>query len=445
MKKTLFGFLILFFLCFYSAQAQIITTVAGCSSCPSLGDGGPAIDAQLFHPISIVFDDAGNYYITDRDNNRIRKVTPAGIITTIAGTGTAAFSGDNGPATAADISVPYGIAIDAAGNIYFTDGGGRIRKINTAGIITTIAGNGTGVYNGDSISATAAGINGTGGIAIDSAGNIYVPESGNQRVRKISASGIISTIAGTGAAGYNGNEIAATDAQLHNPNYVCLDKAGNVYVADRYNNQVRVIDGAGVIHAFAGDTTSGYTGDNGPATAAGLYEPLGLYIDRFQNIYIGDTYNNVVRKVNTTGIITTIAGNGTGGYSGDNGLAILAELGLPVGVTMDTVGNIYIADGGQSHIRRISSTLLVPQINASNVLHIYPNPCTDHFTVSAITSADEPVKITLGDITGHRIKELEGITNTLLVISLKDVPPGAYIVYAATAAGVQSEKIVKIK
>ena len=443
MKKRLPGFFIVFFLCFYSAHSQIITTVAGCSSCPSLGDGGPATDAKLNNPISIVFDTAGNYYIADRDNNRIRKVNTGGIITTFAGRGgIGGFSGDNGPATAADISVPYGIAIDAVGNIYFTNGGNRIRKINTAGIVTTIAGNGTGIYNGDNIPATAAGINGAGGMAIDAADNIYFTDGANQRVRKISASGIITTIAGNGISGYNGNGIAATNAEFHNPNYVCLDGAGNIYVADRYNNQVREIDASGIIHSFAGDTTFGYSGDNGPATAAKLYEPLGVYADKFGNIYIGDTYNNVVRKVNATGIITTVAGNGIGGYSGDSGPATLGELGLPVGIAMNTEGDIYIANDGEDRVRRVSSAVFVQQINSESELEIYPNPCKSYFTIKTITGTNEPARFTLIDMTGQRIKVLQGTTNSLLVIPLDGVPRGTYVLYAETTTNMQSEKII---
>jgi sugar lactone lactonase YvrE len=430
-----------------SAHAQIITTVAGGDSV-GLGDGGPANACELATPIGIVFDTAGNYYITDRDHNRIRMVTPAGIITTIAGTGSSGVGlgsiGDNGPATAASIWAPYGIAIDRAGNIYFADGGNeRIRKINSAGIITTIAGNGTGSYNGDNIAATSAEIHGPGGVAVDNAGNVYFCDGINNRVRKINTVGIITTIAGTGVVGYNGDEIPATNALLHGPAYVALDTASNIYTADYDNNRIRKVDPAGIIHTIAGDSTYGYTGDNGPATAAKLSGPLGVYTDNLENIYIGDTYNNVVRKVNASGIITTIAGNGTEGFNGDGELSTIAELFYPVDIAMDAVGDIYIADSGNERIRRLISTVFVQQLEIKEELRIYPNPCDGSFTVNILTSRNEQAKITVTDITGRVIKEIHTVVNSLCAVHI-DAPPGIYMLYAVTANGTLNQKIVKM-
>ena len=424
----------------YVSEGQIISTIAGCDSCGLIGDGGPATNAQLFHPISVAFDAGGNCYITDRDHDRIRKVTPAGIITTIAGTGVGGFSGDGGQATAAKIANPYGIALDAAGNIYFADFN-RIRKINAAGIITTIAGTGTGSYNGENIPATTAGIQ-PGGVAIDNAGTIYFAD-GNERIRKIDASGLITTIAGTGFAGYNGDEIPATNAELNRPNYVAVDPVGNIFVADNLNNRVRKIDASGIIHTIAGDGASGYSGDNGPATDAMLNGPLGVFADNLGNIYIGDTYNNVVRKINVSGTITSIAGNGIGGFSGDGGLAVLAKLGYPLGIAMDVTGNVYIADEANNRIRQITSTVFVHQINSEYDLRVFPNPIKNYITINLISNVNELMKVIVVDIAGHKMGEISGMTNIPINIKLEKMPQGIYMLNAWTENSLFTKKIIK--
>lgn len=430
------------FLLTWTGYAQIITTVAGCGTCGSVGDGGMATDAELSAPIGIVFDATGNYYITDRDRRRIRKVTPAGIITTIAGTGVFGYSGDNGPASAAKLSQPYGIALDATGNIYFADLT-RIRKISTSGIITTIAGTGLTSYNGDNIPATDANLSGTSGIAFDATGNIYI--SDGHRVRKINTLGIITTIAGVGSSGYNGDGIPATNAQLNEPGIISMDKDGILYFVDINNNRVRTIDATGIIHTFAGSGTLGYSGDNASATSAQLNKPCGVYADVYGNVYIGDTYNSVIRKVHPNGIITTIAGNGTAGFGGDGGLAIAAKLITPVGITMNTTGDIYIADAGNNRVRKIASTVFVPQTGKKEGVKIFPNPIEDCFTVNITTLIDTEVHIVVTDAAGHKVKEVQGMTNEQIVVALGDAPPGVYMLYATNADNLHSEKIVKTK
>ena len=437
---------LLLFLMVFSAlvgNAQIITTVAGGGTLTP-GDGEQATACFLASPISIAFDTAGNYYITERDVNRIRKVATNGIITTIAGIGGTfgGFSGDNGPATAAEISDPYGLAIDAISNIYFSDGGnGRIRKIDRLGIITTIAGTGRWPYNGENIPATDAQIN-PGGIAIDRFGNIYFADHLNKRVRKINTLGFITTVGGTGVPIYNGDEIPATSAKLNGPNYVAVNETGEIFVADYASNRVRKIDTSGIIHTIVGDSTRAYLGDNGPATNANLDGPIAVYCDRSGNLFISDFYNNVIRKVNSSGIITTIAGNGTGGNSGDGGPAILAELGSPIGVATDAMENLYIVDAGNKRIRRISSTVSAPQINKpSKKILLFPNPSNTSFCLKIPSDFSKEVAITITNTLGQKIKELTCKTNTEMKIDL-DVPAGVYYISANGGDEIWNGKVV---
>jgi len=308
----------------------------------------------------------------------------------------------------------------------------------------TIAGASIAGYNGDNILATAAELNAPSGVAVDNAGNIYIADNGNYRVRKINTAGIITTIAGTGVQGYNGDNIPATDAELNWPNYVAVDINGNVYVADAYGDRIRKIDTSGIITTFAGSGTAGYSGDNGPAISAKLGSPGGVYADTIGNVYIGDTYNNVVRKVNPAGIITTIAGNGTAGYSGDGGEAILAELNGPVGVATDAAYNIYIADEDDDHVRRVTSMLGVASLGfpQEEELREWPNPSKENFTINISSSENEQINISITDITGHKIKEMQATTNTSLVVQM-DGPPGVYILYAIKNNSMLMERIVK--
>ena len=337
-----------------TAHAQTITTIAGSGATDPLGDGGAALAAGLSSPADVAVDAAGNRYIADLQHYRIRKVTPAGVISTVAGNGVLGFSGDGGPATNASIGLVYELAIDAAGNLYLPDYLlHRVRKVSPAGIITTIAGTGFPGYSGDGGPASAATLSNPIGVAVDAAGNLYVSEYTGQRIRRISATGTISTVAGNGSAGYSGDGGAATAAQLGYPFGIALDGTGNLYIAEATNLRVRKVTPAGVISTFAGNGTNGYSGDGGAATAAGLGQLADVTVDASGNVYLGTYASNRVRKVSPAGIISTFAGNGSDVYGGDGGPATSAGVPFPVGVTA-AQGNLYITGFQDYHIRKVS-------------------------------------------------------------------------------------------
>ncbi len=357
----------------------IITTVAGNGTLAFSGDGGPATSAQLYYPTDVIFDPAGNFYIADSANQRVRKVdAQTGIITTVAGSGTQGFAGDGGPATAAAFSLPAALAFDAAGNLYISDfGNERIRRMDTGGIVTTIAGNGSEALGGDGGSATGAQLLiGPRDVVFDAVGNLYVADHFNNRIRKVDPNGVISTFAGTGKGYYrepplnpngdphfSGDGGPATLAHISNPAAAAFDRAGNLFIADAGNERIRKVNAAGIISTYAGTGVSAYNGDGIPATTAQLSVDGGLAFDAAGNLYIADTFNNRVRKVDaSTGIITTYAGDGyqdpltgMGRYAGDGGPATQASLYFPRQVAFDAGGNFYIADSENHRVRRVDA------------------------------------------------------------------------------------------
>ncbi|MFI5141142.1 MAG: PKD domain-containing protein, partial [Bacteroidia bacterium] len=361
MKKIL-PFIGLTFCLHTTIHAQMITTVVGYGSPGSSGDGGIAFGAQIANPNGITFDAAGNMYVAQQGAFSIRKITTAGIISTVAGNGTSGYSGDGGQATAATLNNPAGITLDTAGNIYIADyTNSSIRKVTNAGIISTIAGNGTGAFSGNGGQATAAELYNPTCVALDNKGNIYIADYGNSSIRKITTAGIISNIAGNGAMGFAGDGAAATASQLQLPSGITTDAVGNIFIADKGNNRIRKINTTGIINTVAGNGTAAYSGDGGQATAASLNNPSGVGFDATGNMYIADKLNNVVRKVTTAGIISTVAGNNSLGasYTGDGGAAIAAQLNNPANVAFSPVGNMYIADGGNNVVRQISTPATV--------------------------------------------------------------------------------------
>ena len=354
--------------------------------------------------------------------------THAQIITTVAGNGTAAYFGDGGLATAAELNLTSGVALDKNGNLYIADNlNSRIRKVDAiSGVITTIAGTGTPGYNGDGIMATTAELYQPATVVVDNAGNIYIADVNNQRVRKINTSGIISTIAGTGTAGYNGDGIMATSAKLHNPNTIALDTSGNIYISDYYNNEVRKVTvSTGIISAIAGNGTAAFYGDGGLATAAELNYPSGVALDSKQNIYISDYSNNRIREIKaSTGIINTVAGNGTPGYSGDGGIATAAELNNPWDIVVGN-GGFYIADYENNRVRKVtmSTTGAEEILNGINIT-VYPNPVSQNLTIQ-VDGAPQKINFTIFNTIGQQV--LEQFSNQKTTnISVANLSPGIY-------------------
>ena len=342
------------------ASSYTITTVAGNGTSGFSGDGGPATSAELDYPTGVAVDSAGNLFIADTFNARIRKVTPAGAISTVAGNGTLGFSGDGGPATSAELRLPDGVAVDSAGNLFIADEtNNRIRKVTAAGTISTVAGNGTAGFSGDGGPATSAELFQPAGIAVDSAGNLFIAD-GSNRIRKVTAAGTISTVAGNGTAGFSGDGGPATAAELNQPSDVAVDSAGNLFIADLMNSRIRKVTPAGTISTVAGNGTLGFSGDNGPATSAELFEPWDVAVDGAGNLFIVDSGNDRIRMVTPAGTISTVAGNGTPGFSGDGGLATSAALIAPEGVAVDGKGNVFIADTNNNRIRELTPNTSSP-------------------------------------------------------------------------------------
>jgi sugar lactone lactonase YvrE len=398
----------------------ILTRLAGTGRHGSSGDGGPATSAQLAWPAGLAVDTVGNVYIAENGSHRIRRVSPDGSITTVAGTGSAGDSGDGGPAINAQLNFPVGVAVDTSGNLYIADtGNNRVRRVSAEGVITTVAagfghtegiaadaaGNvyitdyvvgeapcgdcdvpfigrivrvtrsgivdtiaGGGMEQGDGGAATSALLQTPRGIAVDASGSLYVSDSVNDSVRKISPSGVITTAAGVNFARgipcpYTDGPLPVTPFPLRCPAGVAVDVAGTLYVADIGNHRIRKVSPQGDIANIAGSGAEGtFWGDGGRAEDAALYSPLGVAVDGSSNLFIADAGNNRVRKVSPDGVITTIAGNGTPGYSGDGGPATSAQLRDPAGVAVDASGNLYIADTGNNRIRKVSENGMITTV-----------------------------------------------------------------------------------
>ena len=433
MKKILLP-LLLFFL--KQTNAQIITSVAG-SAIPGFAtDGGPATSVSLMHPFGVTTDIAGNFYIADLDSpNVVHVVNSAGIIHVFAG-GSYNGLGDGGPAMAAQLNEPSGIAFDGMGNAYIADTyNNRVRKVNTAGIITTIAGNGTPGGSGDGLMGTAAQLNLPNAVATDAKGNVYICDQYNNSIRMVNTSGIITTFAGT-YSGFGGDGGPATTAQLYQPSGVAVDNAGNVYISDKVNSRIRMVNTAGIITSIAGTLSgNGYSGDGGPATAAQVNIPNGLTVDAVGNLYIADYFNNRIRQINTAGIINTVAGNGNAGFSGDGGPATLAEIAYPTGVAVSPSGNLYIADFSNSKIRMVTNIASgISTFNTQNpTLKIYPNPANNKITIDA----NDVLDVKLFDVLGKHIASTKQNQ-----IDLSNLPEGVYFIQVQTKQNTTTQKII---
>jgi len=353
----------------WKISAGVATSAAGNGLKSFSGDGSAAKAAQMNAPAGMTFDPAGNLYIADSGNNRVRMISPSGTITTVAGTGAPGFSGDFGPATAAQLNQPSSVALDSSGNLYIADtANNRVRVVLTDGIIRTLAGNGNAAFAGDGGPAELASLHGPRGVAVDSSGNVFIADTLSLRVREVVVgSSIIQTLAGNGLATFAGDGGPAFNAALNQPSSVALDAAGNIYFTDELNLRVRKISTDGTISTVAGSYVPPLfgnglvgiiipagAGDGGPATQANLLTPKGVAVDNNGNIYIADSGENRVRKVTPDVNITTLAGNGTCCYSGDGGIATVAQLNIPLGLAIDVSGNLYVTDSGNNAIREIT-------------------------------------------------------------------------------------------
>ena len=373
--RRLSGFASVFLLsvCFGQAPKFTISTVAGTGSAGFSGDGGAATAAQLKFPAGIVFDTAGNLYIADSFNSRVRKIDTNGNISTIAGTGDFGYFGDTNTATKAGLNRPYSLAIDKSGNIYIADAyNDVVRKVTTSsGIMSTFAGNSTQGLGGDGGAATGALLDTPTGVVFDAAGNLYIVDTGNNRIRKVGTDGNINTFAGSGNVAFSGDGGPAVGAGLNKPQGIAIDNAGNVFVSDTLNHRVRKITPDGTITTVAGNGNGTEAGDGGPATLASLYYPKGLAVDRSGNLFISDWLNSRVRIVTTDGTIWTAAGNGNFDYQGDGGPAASAALRFPWGLAVDSASNVYVADDENSVIRKLTPTVTltsqIPKIDLAGV------------------------------------------------------------------------------
>ncbi len=439
MKKILFPlFLVLssslFIFC--NAQSGNINTVVGNGSAIDSGDNGLAINASLNWPEGATVDDSGNVYIIEfNESPRVRKINTSGIISTVVGNGIQGSSGDGGPATAAELNYPTDGCTDAKGNLYIADCENQvIRKVDIkTGIINKIAGiYGCGCSGGDGGPATAGGLNFPMGVFVDKTGNLYIADHTNNRIRKIDTSQIITTIAGTGRQGLSGDGGPAIAADLYYPTGVCTDTLGNVFFADTYNQRVRKVStSTGIISTVAGSgngySGAGYGGDGGLATLAELHYPKSVFIDKTSNIYIADEFNNRIREVDVSGIITTIAGDGVQGFSGDGGQAVFAELNLPCAIALDTLNNIFIVDGPNMRLRKVNALATgINSINNKNSFSLYPNPSNGKFTLSLSNITDE-CYIEMYNILGEKMYSQCNIQHPTFNIDISSQPSGVYL------------------
>lgn len=422
MKKLL---CLLTFLPFAASSQYYISAVAGNGTTGTTGDGGQATAAQLVSPSGLAADAAGNIYISDL--NTVRKVSPSGIITTIAGTGVSGYSGDGGPATAAQFYRGMKMVVDATGNLLMADMmNNRVRKISPSGIITTVAGNGSGTPFVPGLQATATSFGNIFSVRLNAAGEMLVSDVGNHRVVKVSTSGIVSVVAGTGVAGNDGEGGPATAAKLNFPVGFEVDATGNMYVSQDETDNIRMINAAGIITTVVGTGVAGFSGDGGPATAAQISNPNGIHIDASGNIYIADQQNFRIRKV-MGGIINTIAGS-TNGYSGDGGPATAAKMRWPMDIIATPSGDFLIADPEFHVVRRLSTTppASVAVYKAPSI-SMYPNPAQN--TINISTPIKEDYNITIHNTLGQTVL-IQTLQPGTLTLNISTLPTGIYTVKA---------------
>ncbi|MEI8278225.1 MAG: T9SS type A sorting domain-containing protein [Bacteroidota bacterium] len=436
------------------SHAQTISTVAGNGVVGFAGDGMAATTAELNYPYAVALDTTGNLYIADEQNQRIRMVSKAtGQISTLIGNGVAGFAGDG--TDIALVNKPQGLAVDKLGNIYFADKNNhRIRSISTLGIVQTVVGSGVGGYSGDNGPALLAKLNYPTDVILDTAGNLYIADSYNNAVRKVNmTTGIITAYAGngynagTGLGGYSGDIGPATSAHLWNPTGLAFDTKGNLYIADNQNNVIRKVSKTDSITTIAGNGVQGFAGDGQLAEGQGaeLSHPNKVTVDTAGNIYIADAANHRIRRIDAvTKKISTVAGNGIGAYNGDGILATNAEIFTPTGITIDKAGHIYIADNGNYRVRSLTiPATSVVAINGSNsTVKVYPNPTNNNVTIKGLDLND---KICVYDMIGRVVSPVVTVSQSEQTISVKELPIGTYIINIWDNAGSKKESISILK
>ena len=440
-----------------ASASSIINTVAGNGTGCYSGDGGPATSAELQNPAYAAFDASGNMFISDSGNNVIRKVTPSGIISTYAGNGTSGYSGDGGAATSAELHTPEGLAVDAAGDLFIADSqNNRIREVNTSGMISTFAGNGTYGYTGDGGPATNAEMRYPQDVKVNTSGDVFVVDYDNNVIREVSTTGIISTVAGNGSAGYSGDGGPATSAQLASPQGIAFDPSGDMFIADYGNNVIREVSLSGVISTFAGNGTYAYSGDGGPATSAAIASPEGIAFDTHGDLFIADYGNSVIREVTPNGIISTFAGNHTYTYTGDGGPAGLAGIDSPYDVAVSPSGNIAITDNGNEVVREVSATSSVPftftvtaaPARVSLVVNSTPQGTT--FQTIVDTASGSPINGgTVSFYDGTTLLGVVPVVNGVAVFNYSALAPGTHTLSAVfsgseDAAASSASQVVSI-
>lgn len=421
MKKRVVYFISAFIITFLSA-AQQVTTIAG--STTGYADGDVA-SAQFNGTYGVATDAAGNIYVGDRYNNKIRKITPNGIVSTFAGS-TLGYA--DGTGVEAQFFYPRGVATDATGNVYVADSGNdRIRKITPEGVVSTLAGSTSGYADGI---GAAAQFNDPGGVATDALGNVYVADQYNNKIRKITPSGEVSTLAGSDLGFADGIGAAA---KFYYPNGVAIDATGNIYVGDTNNHMIRKITPLGEVSTLAG-STQGFA--DGIGTSAQFNTPVRLATDAEGNVYVADTGNNRIRKITSQGEVSTFAGSAQGFA---DGTAQEAMFNSPIAVTIDTEGNFYVADRGNNKIRKITQQLGVTQNDLISKIRIYPNPVTTALTIE-LDKNYVLDKILVRDLSGKIILTQLLNSNTINVESLAD---GYYFIEAYSNEKKMVDKFIK--